>query len=32
MSEYQYVGIGATALFTLVFLPAFLPRAATSSR
>jgi len=25
-------GIGATALFTLVFLPAFLPRAATSSR
>jgi len=25
-------GIGATALFTLVFLPAFLPRSATSSR
>jgi hypothetical protein len=25
-------GIGATALFALVFLPAFLPRAATSSR
>jgi predicted RND superfamily exporter protein len=25
-------GIGATALFTLVFLPAFLPRAATASR